>query len=118
MNKDLSRGNKYPFFPDYDFDIETTRDMKVIKLSTTIRKQNMNSVWMFWDVVTPRFVSLDCSDELIQEEVSKATREFISECYKVIILGVIPRYLIFSDGRKVFKRDPNQESETERLSRL
>lgn len=112
MKIDESRGNKYPFFPKYDLFISVAGTAKVVQLTTTIRKRNRNGAWFFWDVTRTY------SDTLHDNLENVATRWFIEDCYKVLIIGIIDQNLIDDNGRPIFKRDPNQESETERLSRL
>ena len=89
-------------------EIEVRRTGKEIKLLTTLRKQH-NGRWYFWDFVQ-RCYNL--------KDIGKAKEVLHKEVYNAIVLGKVSESLTDAKGELIFKEDPNQISETNRLKYL
>jgi hypothetical protein len=92
-------------YPDYSV---TKIDNNNIKLNTFIRKE-YNGVWYLWGV--EKTFNID-------EKEGDVIRLFNTECYKVIILGILNDSNINCENYAhvpIFKKDDNQQSERERL---
>jgi hypothetical protein len=81
-----------------------------MSFDTTLRKKHRGK-WYLWKINRIWSYKYDF-------DLNTPLKIFHAEVYNVIILGKINTSLVDMDGNKIFKLDPNQQSEEERLSQF
>lgn len=101
-------------YPKVDMYFEQDAMGQKIVFRTSLRKKHRGR-WYLWDVVENYYHE----HELSREELIETLNQFYSQVYKAIMFGKVNLKLIVERNgvvMPVFKLDPDQRAEEERLS--
>jgi hypothetical protein len=83
-----------------------------LKISTTLRKER-GGKWYLWNFTRFIYVGKD-----YEEVKARQIASLHKEVYYILIFGHVAPKLVDGKGEPLFKEDPSQKSETERLTEL
>jgi hypothetical protein len=103
---------KRSFYPEVVITEQEVGKHKFMRLETTLRKEH-NGRWFLWDFVREFTVPLVENDP--NNWKVDALNLFHTDVYRAIVLGEISETFTDSWGELVFKEDPSQISERDRI---
>tara|TARA_R110000772_G_scaffold46279_10_gene105717 strand:+ start:778 stop:1116 length:339 start_codon:yes stop_codon:yes gene_type:complete len=105
--------NRFPIYPDFEL-LEFGKPKTItIEAVTSIRILGPNDCYYFWDVLYSN--SFNRNDGFYMKKTMDA---FIKECYAVIKLGQVDLKIVDQNKNPIFRKDPNQKPEEDRLRDL
>lgn len=93
-------------------EIEVVEIGNQLKISTTLRKE-YEGKWYLWNFIRMLLKERDCEGIKTKEIAS-----LHKEVYYILICGHVAPQLVDYKGEPLFKEDPNQKPETERIKEL